>query len=120
MIEMIYDAYLAAFALFAIGIFCIVYRSNLIKKVMGLAIFSNGLHVFFIAIGYREGSINPIVTPQNIQEFALFSVDPVPQALVLTSIVIDMSVTALALMIIIWIRERFSTVESKEIKDHKG
>ena len=117
---MIYEAYLAAFALFAIGIFCVAYRSNLIKKIMGLGIFSSGLHIFFITIGYRDASINPIVTPQNVQEFALFSVDPVPQALVLTSIVIDVSVTALALMIIIWIHKRFGTSDSKELKNLKG
>jgi multicomponent Na+:H+ antiporter subunit C len=47
-------------------------------------------------------------------------VDPVPQALVLTSIVIDMSVTALALIIIIWVYRRFGTAESKELENLRG
>ena len=117
---MIYEAYLAAAALFGIGIFCVTFKSNLIKKIMGLAIFSNGLHIFFMAMGYRDGSINPIVTAANVQAFPLYSVDPVPQALVLTSIVIDMSVTALALIIIIWVYRRFGTVESKELENLRG
>ena len=117
---MIYEAYLAVAVLFGIGIFCITYKSNLVKKIIGLGIFSNGLHIFFMAIGYRDGSINPIVTPANIQSFPLYSVDPVPQALVLTSIVIDMSVTALALIIIIWVYRRFGTAESKELENLRG
>ncbi len=113
---MIYEAYFAAFALMALGLFCLAYKSNLIKKVMGLGILSNGLHIFFIAMGYRDGSINPIITSENIQSFPLYSVDPVPQALVLTSIVIDVSVTALALLIIIWIYRRFQSADSGELK----
>ena len=119
-IDMIYEAYFAAFALLGLGLFCIVYKSNLIKKIMGLAIMSNGLHLFFMTMGFRDGSTNPIVTPANVQSFALYSVDPVPQALVLTSIVIDMSVTALAVIIIIWIYRRFQTIDSKEMRNHKG
>jgi multicomponent Na+:H+ antiporter subunit C len=117
---MIYEAYFAAIALMGIGMFCVAFRSHLVKKIIGLCIFSNGLHIFFITMGYRGDSINPIVTPQNIQSFAMYSVDPVPQALVLTSIVIDMSVTALALIIIIWIYRRFQTADSNEMRSHKG
>ncbi|MCX6814077.1 MAG: sodium:proton antiporter [Candidatus Aenigmarchaeota archaeon] len=117
---MLYEAYLAVAALFGIGAFCIAYKSNLIKKIIGLGIFSNGLHIFLMTMGYRDNSINPIVTPENIQAFALYSVDPLPQALVLTSIVIDMSVTALALIIIIWVYRRFGTAESKELENLRG
>jgi multicomponent Na+:H+ antiporter subunit C len=120
LIDMIYEAYLGVAALYALGIYCLVYRGNLVKKIMGLGIVGSATHLFFIAIGYRENSINPILTPQNIEGFALYSVDPVPQALVLTSIVIDMCVTSLALIIIIWVYRRFQTVESKELKHLKG
>ena len=118
--DMIYEAYLAVTALFGIGILCITYKSNLVKKIIGLGIFSNGLHIFYMAIGYRDNSINPIVTSTNVQSFPLYSVDPVPQALVLTSIVIDMCVTSLALIIIIWVYRRFGTAESKELENLKG
>ncbi|MEM5812107.1 MAG: sodium:proton antiporter [Candidatus Aenigmatarchaeota archaeon] len=117
---MIYESYFAVTVLLSIGVFCIAYKSNLLKKIMGLAIMGNGIHLFIITLGYRENSINPIVTPENIQGFALYSVDPLPQALVLTSIVIDMSITALALLIIIWIYRRLGTVESKELKNLRG
>lgn len=117
---MIYEAYLTVAALFAIGIFCVVFKSNLVKKIMGLGIFANGLHIFLITMGYRGDSINPIVTSQNVQDFAMYSVDPVPQALVLTAIVIDMCVTSLALIMIIWVYKRFGTAESKELEKLKG
>jgi multicomponent Na+:H+ antiporter subunit C len=117
---MIYEAYLVVIALFAIGIFCVVFKANLVKKIMGLGIFANGLHIFLITAGYRGVSINPIVTLQNVQDFAMYSVDPVPQALVLTAIVIDMSITALALIMIIWVYKRFGTAESRELEKLKG
>ena len=117
---MIYEAYLAVAALFAIGIFCVVFRSSLVKKIMGLGIFANGVHIFLITTGYRGDSINPIVTAQNVQQFAMYSVDPVPQALVLTAIVIDMCVTSLALIMIIWVYKRFGTAESKELEKLRG
>lgn len=117
---MIYEGYLAVAALLAIGLFCVTFKSNLVKKVMGLGIIANSIHILFITIGYRGDSINPIVTPQNAQNFAMYSVDPIPQALVLTTIVIDMSVTSLALIIIIWVQKRFGTVEAKELKHLKG
>ena len=119
-IDMIYEAYFAAIALMGIGMFCIAFRSHLVKKIIGLGIFSNGLHIFFIAMGYRGDSINPIVTPQNMASFSMYSVDPIPQALVLTAIVIDMCVTSLALIIVVWVQKMFGTVEAKELKHLKG
>ncbi|HJW97024.1 MAG TPA: cation:proton antiporter subunit C [archaeon] len=117
---MIYEAYLAVAGLFAIGLACMIFKGNLVKKIMGLGIIANSIHIFFITVGYREGSINPIVTPQNVQNFAIYSVDPIPQALVLTAIVIDMCVTSLALMIAIWVHRRFGTAESRELEHLKG
>jgi multicomponent Na+:H+ antiporter subunit C len=117
---MIYESYIASVILLATGLFCIVYKSSLIKKIIGLGIFSNAMHLLIVTIGFRQDSIAPIVTPGNINAFASLSVDPLPQALVLTSIVIDASVTALALIIIIWIFRRTGTKDARELRHLKG
>lgn len=117
---LIYASYVAAAFLAGIGISCIVFKSNLVKKMIGFGILSNAVHVLLITIGFREGGIAPIVTPGNIAVFSIFSVDPIPQALVLTSIVIDVSITTLAIMIIIWIYRRFNTINTNNLKNLKG
>lgn len=116
----IYEIYFSALILIIIGTACTIFKSNLIKKIIGLSVFGNGIHLFLISIGYRNNSIPPIVTPKNIGMFSLYSVDPLPQALVLTSIVIDLSVTTLGLIIVVYVYRRFGSINSKNLKTLKG
>jgi len=103
-----------------LGIYCLVEKKNLIKKVMGIGIISIGIHLLLITIGYREGGIAPIITPENLLRFSQYSVDPLPQALVLTSIVIDLSITALGLSIGILLFEKRKTLDTSKIKELRG
>lgn len=102
------------------GIYCLVLKRNLIKKVMGLGIVTMGIHLLLITMGYRPGGINPIITPENLLTFSQYSVDPIPQALVLTSIVIDLSITALALSIIVMIYEKKKTLDAEKLRGLSG
>lgn len=117
---MITETYVAVTALMALGIYCIVWRPNLVKKIIGLGIFSKSIHLLLITTGFRPGGIPPIVTPDNIQSFASLSVDPLPHALVLTSIVIDLSITALALGIAILAYRHFRTLNTDRIRRMRG
>ena len=112
--------YAASKGLVLIGLATAVFRKNMIKKIIGFGILSNGIHLMLIATGFRAGGISPVVTPENIAEFSSLSVDPLPQALVLTSIVIDLSITTLALMIIIWVYKNFGTINSDRIREAAG
>ncbi|UCG95468.1 MAG: cation:proton antiporter subunit C [archaeon] len=103
----------------ATGIYCLVMKRNLIKKIMGLGIITMGIHLLLITMGYREG-IPPIVTPENLLTFSRYSVDPIPQALVLTSIVIDLSITALALSMAVLIYRKRKTLDTKKIRELFG
>lgn len=102
------------------GIYCLVMKENLIKKIMGLGIITIGIHLLLITMGYREGGITPIITPQNLLTFSVYAVDPIPQALVLTSIVIDLSITALALSMAVLLYRKNRTLNSKKIKELLG
>ena len=115
-----YASYVAAAFLAGIGIGCIVFKTNLVKKMIGFGILGNAVHLMLITIGFRESSTPPIVTPGTLAAFPSIAVDPIPQALVLTSIVIDVSITTLAIMIIIWIYRRFSTIDTNKLKELKG
>ncbi|ADV64420.1 Na+/H+ antiporter subunit C [Desulfurococcus mucosus] len=83
-----------------ISIYGIVYRRSLVKKLISLTMLSDTVFVVFIMIGYRlvYPSIPPILvelTPENLEYVKQHGVDPLPQALVLTGIVIGMAVNAL-------------------------
>lgn len=103
-----------------IGMYCVVMKKNLIKKIIGLSVFTNAIHLLLISIGFREGGIAPILTPQNIWFFATSAVDPLPQALVLTSIVIQLSVTALALSIAILAFRHLKTLNTDKMNKLSG
>ena len=84
---------------------------NLIKKVLALNILSSAVVLFFVALGYREGGTAPILKP-GVENM----VDPFPQALMLTAIVISLSMTALALMLIFRIYTHEKTLSASEIE----
>ena len=120
--------YPVSILLFAVGIYCLVYRRNLIKMVIGLELLTDGVHLFLISVGYNavsggESPIAPILVPSffgNIGEFVGRAVDPLPQVLVLTSIVIDISIVALALSLVIYIYNEYGTLNPYKIRELRG
>lgn len=109
--------YILAFILFSVGLYGVLVKKNIVKKILGIAIITYSINMFFILIGYKKDGMAPIFTKgENLANF----VDPLPQAIVLTSIVIDLAVLALAVSIAIRIYEKFGTFDITEIKNLKG
>lgn len=115
--------YIFAMLLLWIGTYCLLYKDNLVKKVIGLGIMTDGVHLLLISIGFKKpflGTVPPILTSEllsNMNFFASNAVDALPQALVLTSIVIDISYTALALIVSIHAYRMFGTLRTSEMKE---
>ena len=103
--------------LFSIGLYCMLRKRNIVKIIIGLIITEYAVNVFFVLLGYRMEGRVPIYSPG--QEIANM-VDPLPQALVLTSIVISLAITALVVGIAIRIYEKYGTFDITEIKKLKG
>lgn len=99
--------------LMLIGLYGLMVKKNLIKKIIGLYILDGGVILYFISSGYRSNAGAPILQhgTENV-------VDPVPQALMLTAIVIGICVTALALSIAVKIYETYQTLDVEELKRH--
>ena len=114
------ETFVTSALLALIGVYCVVLKKNLIKKIIGLAIFTNSIHLLLISIGFRDGGISLIMTPENLGFFASRAVDPLPQALVLTSIVIQLSVTALALSIAILAFRHLETMNTDKMNKLSG
>jgi multicomponent Na+:H+ antiporter subunit C len=108
--------YGTAIALILIGLYAVLAKKNLLKIVIGLSIMDGGLHLLFVSIGYIKNGTSPIFSPEvlntNVQ-----MVDPVPQALVLTAIVIGFAVTAVALSLVIRLYRHHNTASIDEIKN---
>ena len=120
--------YALCFLLFMIGLYCAVVKKNMVKIVIGILVMEYAVNLFLIMLGYRSGGIAPIVdktqmdpgTGQIAAGFLSNSVDPLPQALVLTAIVISLG--SLALMISLCIRtyEKYGTFDITQIRRLKG
>lgn len=109
--------FLACILLFLIGIYAVVTKRNLIKIAIGFCMMEYAVNLLFAFIGFKKDGLAPIIT--RVSQERNF-VDPIPQALVLTSIVIGLATTALLLSLIVRIYERYKTLDIKEIRKLKG
>ena len=112
------SVYGSAIALLLIGLYAVLVKKHLIKIVIGLSIIDAGLHLLFVAVGYINNGTAPIFSPGN-EGKVLQMVDPVPQALVLTAIVIGFATTAVALSLVIRLYKHHKTARIDEIKTLK-
>ena len=104
--------YWAVIALMMLGLYIVIAQGNLVKKIIGLNIFQTSIFIFYISVGKVEGGSAPILS----DSVSLYS-NPLPHVLILTAIVVGISTTALALSLIVRIKEAYGTVEEKEIAE---
>ena len=98
--------------LLMIGFFAVIDRNNLIKKLLGLAIFQSAVFLMYITMDKVEGGTAPIIQAGVADQ--IYS-NPLPQVLILTAIVVGVSTTALGLAIVVRIKEAYGTIEEDEI-----
>lgn len=109
------------FVLFVIGLYGVVTKKNMVKIVISLVIMESSINLFLVLLGYRTEGIAPIVDGlENPIDFLASAVDPLPQALVVTSIVIGLGVTTLAIAICIRLYEKYGTFDITEIRRLQG
>lgn len=113
--------YFLCFILFAIGLYAVVTKKNLIKIIIGTIIMEYAINLFLILIGYRKNGIAPIIDKHiSKADFSQLSVDPLPQAMVLTSIVIGLGVIILMVSVSIRLYEKYGTFDITQIRRLKG
>ena len=92
------------------GLYIVIARGNLIKKLIGLGIFQTSVYLLYIAPGKLIGGTAPIVA----REFQVYS-NPLPHVLILTAIVVGVATLALGLALVVRIREAYGSIEEDEI-----
>ena len=106
--------YWLAGVLLLIGLYGIFAASNLIRKLMAMNILQTAVIVFFITLAAKTGA-QPPLAPKYDPALAADYVNPLPHALMLTAIVVGVSVTGVALALIIRIHRRYGTLEEPEL-----
>ncbi len=97
-----------------VGLYTVIAKINLVKKLIGLSIFQSAVFLMYITMDKVEGGTAPII--QKGVEDQVFS-NPLPQVLILTAIVVGVSTLALGLAIVVRIFEAYGTIEEDEILD---
>lgn len=99
-----------AVVLLMLGLYIVMTRGNLIKKVIGLNIFQTAVFLLYISIGYVLDGAAPIVL-EGAERYS----NPLPHVLILTAIVVSVATTSLALALIVRIQEAYGSIEEDEI-----
>ena len=104
--------YEIAIFLAMVGLYVVISRGNLIKKIVGLSVFQVSVFILYISMGVvRDGTV-PILTEASSR----YS-NPLPHVLILTAIVVGVATTAVALAMIIRIKAAYGTIEEDEIHE---
>lgn len=126
--------YIAVIVLMMIGLYVLFATGNLIKRMVGLALFQTSTALFYISLGKVSGGTAAVtiyadsaegralaapLDPAYVQQFGVEGVvysNPLPHVLILTAIVVGVATLSVGLSIAVRIREAFGTVEADEIE----
>jgi len=103
--------YWIAMFLLVVGLYIVIARGNLVKKLIGLAIFQTSVYLIYISPGKILGGTAPIIAPG----FVTYS-NPLPHVLILTAIVVGVATLALGLALVVRIHEAYGTIEEDELQ----
>ena len=103
-----------AFGLVSIGVLGIVISTHLVRIVLSIVLLETGANLLLMLSGYRAGAVAPIIV-DGVVPAAM--VDPVPQALVLTAIVIGVAVQAFMMTLVLRLRRAYGTLDIRELRD---
>jgi len=106
--------YRAAIILMMIGLYIMISRGNLVKKIMGMNIFQTSVIMLYVSMGKVDGGTPPILI-EGAKD-VVYS-NPVPQVLMLTAIVVGVASTSVGLALAVRIKEAYGTLEEDEIAE---
>ena len=92
------------------GLYVVVARGNMVKKLVGLSLFQTSVYLLYISPGKILGGTPPILA----EGYSVYS-NPLPHVLILTAIVVGVATLALGLALVVRINEEFGSIEEEEI-----
>ncbi|MHA1529010.1 MAG: cation:proton antiporter subunit C [Alphaproteobacteria bacterium] len=106
-----YNYWITIFLMVA-GLYIVVAKSNMIKTLLGLAVFQTSVYLLYLSPGKILGGTPPILD-ENFQVYS----NPLPHVLILTAIVVGVATLALGLALVVRVNESYGTIEEDEIMD---
>lgn len=107
----LYNYWIVVFLMMA-GLYVVIARGNLVKKIVGLNVFQASVFLFYITMGKVDGGTAPILA----EGFTAYS-NPLPHVLILTAIVVGVATTALGLALVVRIQESYGSIEEDELDE---
>lgn len=102
--------YWVVIALMMTGLYVMISRGNLVKKLVGISLFQTSVFFLYISMGFVDGGQVPILTSG-----ALSYSNPLPHVLILTAIVVGVATTALGLALVVRIKEAYGSIEEADL-----
>jgi len=93
------------------GFYTVISRGNLIKQVVGLSIFQTSVFILYISLANVAGATAPIINAAVETSYS----NPLPHVLILTAIVVNVSTTAVALALVVRIKEAYGSIEEDDL-----
>ena len=93
------------------GLYAVITKANLFKKLIGISIFQSAVFLLYITMDKVDGGTAPIIQADQLDQ--IYS-NPLPQVLILTAIVVGIATLALGLALVVRIYEAYGTVEEDE------
>ncbi len=109
----LYNYWIVMFLMLA-GLYIVVARGNLIKKLVGLNVFQASVFLLYITMGKVKGGTAPILA----DGITVYS-NPLPHVLILTAIVVGVATTALGLALVVRINEAYGSIEEEELEEQE-
>lgn len=106
--------YLMIVVLLVIGLYGMLFKRNLLKKLIGMNIFQTAIFLFYIEGSTKLGATVPVIDPA-LGHNPVDYVNPLPHVLILTGIVVALSITGVALAFLIRIHRAYNTLDEKSI-----
>lgn len=107
--------------LMLVGLYGMMLKTNLLKKVIGMSIFQWSIILFFISVSAKRGATVPVIIFESLGSNkipvtqSISYVNPLPHVLMLTAIVVAVATTGIALALLILINNRFGTIEEDDV-----
>jgi multicomponent Na+:H+ antiporter subunit C len=117
--------YVAAGAVFCLGLFAVVSRRNLIKIVLGLSLMESSTYLLLVSLAYRKDSTAPVLAglPSGRTQKDLVAgnvADPVLQNFCITAVVIGVAITAVFLTVVVRVAQHYRSVDAADLTELRG
>ena len=112
-----YSAYVCCFVVLTIGLYGMLVKKNLVKKVIGLSIFQTAIILFFIIAAYKDGATVPVLDPRVPTTNADAYINPLPHTLMLTAIVVGVATLGVAFALLIRIFAAYRTLDEDRLRE---